>query len=118
MGYKLRVTREGLAMSESLTMIITAFGTIGSLAGLNYGLISWIKNDTKSDIQDLKKSMDNFKTEIRSDMANFKSDINSSLESFRSEIRNDIEILKTEMHADIRDFHGRLCTLEERKRKE
>jgi len=61
-----------------------------SIAGLNYGLLSWLRSDMKQHESKLDDNMQQFKTEIRS--------------------------WKDEINKEMKDFHGRLCSLEEKRK--
>ena len=71
-----------------MTVILTGIGTVVTVIGANVALISWLRSDMKS-----------FEQELKSDMKSFE---------------NKIEGWKTEIYREMRDFHGRLCSIEER----
>lgn len=73
-----------------LTVILTGIGTVLAVVGANIALISWLRADMKS-----------FETEIR----NWKEDFRKEMASYKSEIAK-----------EMKDFHGRLCSIEERNR--
>lgn len=75
--------------------------SVVAIAGLNIALISWLRSDMQS-----------FRSEIKSDMNSFKSDIRDRLNQFESEIR----IWNNDLKNETKDFHGRLCALEEKKK--
>ena len=74
-----------------LTVILTGVGTIITVIGSNIALISWLRADMKS-----------FEQEMRSDM-----------KSFANEVRG----WKEEINKEMKDFHGKLCAIEERNKK-
>lgn len=80
-------------------ILFTAAGTVVAIVGSNIALISWLRSDMKS-----------FETDIRSDMKDFKNEIRGWKEDFRK----DMASYKDEVKNEMKDFHGRLCTIEER----
>jgi hypothetical protein len=62
-----------------------------SISGLNFAIFSWFRSDTKA----------------------FESKIESNTKAFEAKI----ESWKDEIAKESRDFHGRLCALEEKYRK-
>lgn len=78
-----------------LTIILTRLGTVLAVIGSNIAIIYWLRSDIKI-----------FESDLRSE---FESDMNI----FKSEVRGWREDLSKEM----KDFHGRLCAIEERNRK-
>ena len=77
------------------TVILTGIGTVIAVVGSNVALIAWLRSDMKS-----------FEIEIRSDMKSFRDEVRKDILSYRDEVRN-----------EMKDFHGRLCTIEERSKK-
>lgn len=75
---------------ENLTVILTGIGIVVSVIGANVALIAWLRSDMKS-----------FEQELRIDM-----------KSFAKEIRG----WKDEIYKEMKDFHGRLCSIEEKNR--
>ena len=71
-----------------LTIILTVIGTSVAIIGSNIALISWLRSDMKQ-----------FESEIRG----WKEDFRKEMASYKDEIKN-----------EMKDFHGRLCTIEER----
>ena len=69
------------------TIILTGLGTILAIVGVNVTLFSWLRSDIKE-----------IKTEAAAD-------------------RRDILNLIRGIQEEIKDFHGRLCSIEERNRK-
>lgn len=69
-------------------IVITGVSTVLAVIGANIALISWLRSDMKS-----------FEQESRSDM-----------KIFSKEIRG----WKDEIYKEMKDFHGRLCSLEEK----
>ena len=67
---------------------LTAFGTVIAVVASNIALISWIRSDMKC-----------FETEIRG----WHQDLRKDMSAYRDEVRN-----------EMKDFHGRLCAIEER----
>jgi len=74
-----------------LTVILTGVGTVVAVVGSNIALISWLRSDMKS-----------FESEMKSDMIDFKKEVRG---------------WKDEINKEMKDFHGRLCTIEERNKK-
>lgn len=71
--------------SLDINVILTLIGSSAAIIGINIALISWLR----ADIKDLK-------TEISAD-------------------RRDILSLINAIKEETRDFHGRLCRIEEKK---
>ena len=42
-------------------------------------------------------------------------ELNNKIDAVSQELNNKIDTFKTEMHAEMKDFHGRLCAIEERR---
>ena len=74
-----------------LTIIFTGLGTVAAIIGANIALISWLRSDMKS-----------FETKI---------------DGWKDQFSRDIQSYKDEVTKEMKDFHGRLCSLEERRRK-
>ena len=70
---------------------LTAAGTIVAIVGSNIALIGWLRSDMKA-----------FETEVR---------------MWKEDFRKDIAIYKDEVKSEMRDFHGRLCAIEEKNKK-
>jgi hypothetical protein len=73
-------------------IVLTAIGTVIAIAGVNVALISWLRADIKS-----------FETEIR---------------GWKDQFSRDMASYKNEINKEMRDFHGRLCSIEERNSKQ
>jgi hypothetical protein len=71
-------------------IVLTAAGTVVAVVGSNIALISWLRSDMKS-----------FETEIR---------------GWKEEFRKDMSTYRDEVKNEMKDFHGRLCSIEERTR--
>lgn len=71
-------------MSIDWTILLTGIGCIATIAGLNIALFSWLRTDIKE-----------IKTEAAAD-------------------RRDLLTLIREIKDEMKDFHGRLCAIEER----
>ena len=69
----------------------TIIGTGLAVVGSNIALIGWLRSDIKS-----------FETEIR---------------GWKEDFRKDMALYKDEVKSEMKDFHGRLCTIEERNKK-
>lgn len=82
-----------------LALIFTILGTGLAIIGANIALISWLRSDMKS-----------FEIDLRSDMKDYKNEIRMDMQSFKNEIRG----WKEEIYKEMKDFHGRLCSLEGR----
>lgn len=81
------------------TIILTGIGTVVAIVGSNIALISWLRSDMKSFESELRSDMKSFETEIRG----WKEDFRKDMASYRDEVKN-----------EMKDFHGRLCAIEER----
>lgn len=44
----------------------------------------------------------------------FKKDLQGEIQSMRSELHTEMNSLRRDINMEIKDFHGRLCTIEER----
>lgn len=71
-----------------LGILLTAFGTVTAVVGSNIALIGWLRSDMKS-----------FETEMRT----WKEDFRKEIAEYKNEVKN-----------EMRDFHTRLCLIEER----
>ncbi len=69
------------------TIILTGIGTVVAIVASNIALISW----------------------LRADMKTFEVEIRASMKDFHTEIRG----FKDEIQKESRDFHARLCVIEE-----
>ena len=70
-----------------VTVILTGLGTVVAVASVNIGLIAWLRADMKM-----------FEIEMKTDMKEFKAEIRG---------------WKDEIQKESRDFHARLCVIEE-----
>lgn len=68
--------------------LLTAAGTVITIVGSNIALIGWLRADMKS----FEVKIDGWKDQFSRDMASYKEEVNK----------------------EMKDFHGRLCTIEER----
>lgn len=75
-------------MDLDLTVILTVIGTAAAIIGSNIALMSWLRSDMKS-----------FETKI---------------ETWTNEFRKDMASYKDEVNKEMKDFHGRLCSMNER----
>jgi hypothetical protein len=73
--------------SVDWTIIATSIGSIIAIMGINVALFSWLRTDIKE-----------IKSEAAAD-------------------RRDILQLIRDVQSEMKDFHGRLCAIEERNRK-
>ena len=71
-----------------VSVILTGVGTVASLAAINVGLISWLRSDMKS-----------FESEVR---------------GWREDFTREMARLREGSAKEMKDFHGRLCSLEAR----
>jgi len=81
------------------TIVLTAVGTVAAIVGTNIGLIGWLRSDLNGAIADLKKDRYEFETELKRDRKDF-------------EIK--LEYWQESISKEMKDFHGRLCTEEEK----
>ncbi len=70
------------------TIILTGVGTIIAIVGSNIALISWLRSDMKL----FETKIDGWKDQFSRDMASYKDEVNK----------------------EMKDFHGRLCSIEEK----
>jgi len=112
---------------DAVTLLLAAGGVVITIVGSNITLIGWLRGDMKSfenkietkieTLKDeIKRDMSNHKDEIRRDMSNYKDEIRKDISNHKDEIRKDLALYKDEIQKEMRDFHGRLCTIEERHR--
>lgn len=71
------------------------WGEVLAIIGSNIALISW----------------------LRSDMKSFESKIEADMKSFENKIESKVDSIKEQIQQESRDFHGRLCAIEERNKK-
>lgn len=79
--------------------LLTVAGSVIAVIGSNIALIGWLRSDMKT-----------FETEISTDMKTFKSEMRSNMKSFEKEVRG----WRNDLARDSKDFHGRLCTIEQK----
>lgn len=84
-------------LTIDLNIFLTAIGV-----GANIGLISWLRADMKS-----------FETEMRG----WRQDFEAEMRGWREDFRKDMSIYRDEVKNEMKDFHGRLCMIEERNKK-
>lgn len=77
------------------TVILTGIGTVITVVGSNIALIGWLRADMKSFEIKIETKIDNFANDFRKDIASHKDDIQK----------------------EMKDFHGRLCAIEEKNKK-
>lgn len=70
--------------------ILTACGTVIAIVGSNIALIGWLRSDMKA----FETKIDGWKEQFSRDMASYKEEVNK----------------------EMKDFHGRMCAIEERKK--
>lgn len=71
-----------------MTVVLTGIGVIVTVIGANIALMAWLRADMKT-----------FEQEVRTDIKG----ISAEIRGFRDDIQK-----------EIKDFHGRLCMIEER----
>ncbi len=72
-------------------IVLTAIGVVVAVVGSNIALISWLRSDMKM----FEIKIDGWKDQFSKDMASY----------------------KEEVAKEMKDFHGRLCSLQERIKK-
>ncbi len=72
------------------TTLLTAAGTVIAIVGSNIALSGWLRADMKS-----------FETKI---------------EGWKEQFSRDMASYKDEVNKEMKDFHGRLCAIEEKNR--
>jgi len=82
-----------------ITVILTIVGTTLAIIGSNIALISWLRSDMKS-----------FENKMETNMKDFENKSRANMKEFQTEIAG----WKTEIYKEMRDFHGRLCAIDER----
>ena len=78
-----------------ITIILTIIGTTTAIIGSNIALISW----------------------LRSDMKAFETKIETKIDGFTNDFRKDMASYKDEIQKEMKDFHGRLCAIDERSKR-
>ena len=78
-----------------ITVILTGVGTILAIVGSNIALISW----------------------LRADMKSFENKIETKIDTFTNDFRKEMASYKAEIAKEMKDFHGRMCAIEERGKK-
>lgn len=73
-----------------VNIILTTMGTALAIIGANVALISWLRADMKA-----------FEAEVR---------------AWREQFSRDTDSYRREVQQEMKDFHGRLCAIEERHR--
>ena len=76
-------------------ILLTAAGTVVAIVGSNIALIGW----------------------LRSDMKSFENKIENKIDSFTNDFRKEMASYKNEVSKEMKDFHGRLCSIEERNKR-
>ena len=69
-----------------INVLMTAAGTIVTIVGSNIALISWLRSDMKS--------------------------FENKIDGWKEQFSRDMESYKQEVHKEMKDFHGRLCSIE------
>ncbi len=92
------------------TLILTVVGTAIAIIGVNIGLMSWLRSDMKAFENKIEANMKAFENKTEANMKSFEDKSESNLKAFE----NKIESWKNELYKEMRDFHGKLCTLDER----
>lgn len=68
--------------------LLTAAGTVITIVGSNIALIGWLRSDMKS--------------------------FEAKIEGWKDQFSRDMASYKGEVQQEMKDFHGRLCQIEER----
>jgi uncharacterized membrane protein YgaE (UPF0421/DUF939 family) len=71
-----------------VTLILTLVGIAVAIIGCNIALISWLRSDMKS--------------------------FENKIETWTIDFRKDVASYKDAINKEMRDFHGRLCAIDER----
>jgi hypothetical protein len=74
-----------------VTLILTLVGIAVAIIGCNIALISWLRSDMKS--------------------------FENKIETWTIDFRKDVASYKDAINKEMRDFHGRLCAIDERTHK-
>ncbi len=90
-------------MECDITLIVTIIGTTVAIIGSNIALISWLRSDMKAFEQEVRvwREDKSFEREVRG----WRED-----KSFEREVRG----WREDINKEIKDFHGRLCSIDER----
>ncbi len=90
-------------LATIITIVGTAAGTATAIIASNIALISWLRSDMKE-----------FETKIETNLKASETKIETKLDSFTNDFRKEMTSYKNEIAKEMRDFHGRLCSIEER----
>ena len=103
-------------MNETWMQVISLF-----LA--NAGLILWFRSESRADWRQMDAKLDLNVTAIRKDLEAYREETRTIANTIRAEtkivtdsIRAETKIVTDSIQAEMKDFHGRLCTIEERNR--
>jgi hypothetical protein len=84
------------------TIILTGMGTVVAIAGVNATLYSWLHADIK---------------EIRAEAAADRRDLLQIIRDVQTGIAEETKQFRASMAQETKDFHGRLCAIEERNKR-
>ena len=95
--------------AQILTMAVGWMAIVGPIAGM----FLWGRSESRADLFAFKSEVTAFAKEMRSMNVDFKKEMYAMNISFTKEMSD----LRAESQAEMKDFHGRLCTIEERNKK-
>lgn len=78
-----------------LSVVMAAVGIVAAIVGSNFALFLWARSESRADYR-----------ECRADNKHLEQKTIQLLEGIRSEVQA--------IHQEMKDFHGRLCSLEAR----
>ena len=88
---------------------------VGAIFVANMGVIIpmflWLRSEGNSDRRQMQQEGADYRKEILQLIRN----IQEEAEIFRKEMRQETEIFRQTMAQESKDFHGRLCAIEERR---
>lgn len=88
-------------------LVIGIFGVLGGIAtifGLFLGPMFYLGSKMNAMSMSLNAKIDNVSTSL-----------NAKIDGVNASLTGKIDDLRRDMHADMKDFHGRLCAIEERR---
>jgi uncharacterized membrane-anchored protein YhcB (DUF1043 family) len=107
MGKNAKIASKGeldMDLTNLVTIIAIAFANIGTVLGL----FTWATNRSEENRKELQSSIEDNRKEAQSTMEAYR----STMESHRKETHALLLAIQEEM----KDFHGRLCAIEERRK--
>lgn len=76
------------------------------------GMFLWSRSESRSDIHSLRQEFNSLRQEVKEESRILRQEVKEEIKSLTS----DIKVLVRVINEEMRDFHGRLCSLEERRK--